>query len=228
MSDPRNISPVNPLPPVVLALFLLVVGIEAMFWLGARGVIGGPGAVGWRLGAIQQYAFSGEIFDWMVANNRWPVEHLLRFVSYPFVHASITQALFAGVMLLALGKMVGEVFAAWAVLAVFVLSAAFGALAYGLVLNDPAPLLGAFPAVYGLIGAFTFLLWTRLGQMGAQRSRAFTLIGILLGIQLVFGLIFGGNSEWVADLAGFVAGFSLSILVSPGGWRRLRERLRHE
>jgi len=52
------------------------------------------------------------------------------------------------------------------------------------------------------------------------------LIGFLMGIQLVFGLLFGGNRDWVADLAGFVAGFGLSFVVSPGGWGRVVDRLR--
>lgn len=77
-----------------------------------------------------------------------------------------------------------------------------------------------------MIGGFTFLLWVKLAQTGGPQSRAFTLIGFLMGIQLVFGLLFGGGQDWVADLAGFVAGFGLSFLVSPGGWARVVDRLR--
>ena len=40
-----------------------------------------------------------------------------------------------------------------------------------------------------------------------------------MAIQLIFGLLFGGRPDWVADLAGFVAGFGLSFVVAPGGWR---------
>lgn len=49
---------------------------------------------------------------------------------------------------------------------------------------------------------------------------------MLLGIQLLFGLFFGGGYEWVADLAGFATGFLLSFAVSPGGWARVKEKLR--
>jgi membrane associated rhomboid family serine protease len=228
MSDHLEPSPINPLPPAVVLLFMAIMGVEAAFSLGAQGLAGGPQAVGWRLAAVQAYAFSGDIFDWMIANGRYPNEHLIRFVTYPFVSASFTHALVAGVMLLALGKMVGEVFASWAVLVVFVVSGAFGALVYGLVLDDPYPLLGAFPPVYGLLGAFTYLLWLRLGEEGAPQSRAFALIGFLMAIQLVFGLLFGLSNDWLADLAGFVAGFTLSFVVSPGGFTKLRGKLRHD
>ncbi len=64
--------------------------------------------------------------------------------------------------------------------------------------------------------------------MGANQSRAFTLIAFLMGIQLVFGLIFGGSKDWVADLAGFATGFALSFFLAPGGWARMRGKMRHD
>ncbi len=97
---------------------------------------------------------------------------------------------------------------------------------YALLVDSPYPLIGGFPAVYGLIGAFTFRLWVKLAQTGGPQARAFTLIGFLMGIQLIFGLLFGGTPDWVADLAGFASGFGLSFLVSPGGWDRVVARLR--
>lgn len=225
---PEIISPVNPLPPVVVALFLMIAGIEATLSLAARGIIGGPAGIGWRLEAIQNYAFSGPIFDWMLANGLWPAEHMIRFVSYLFVHASFTHAVFVCVMLLALGKMVGEVFSAFSTLAVFVVSGAVGAAGYGGLMNDDVPLIGGFPGVYGLIGAFTYLLWLRLGELGAQQVRAFSLIGVLMGLQLVFGLLFGSQNDWVADVIGFITGFAMSFVVSPGGWARLRQKLHRD
>jgi membrane associated rhomboid family serine protease len=150
----------------------------------------------------------------------------MRIVTYPFIHFNFTHALFVIVILLAIGKMVGEVFRWWAVLVVFFGAAIAGALAYTLVPGLQAPLIGGYPPVYGLIGGFTFLLWVNLAAVGANKYRAFSMIGFLLGIQLVFGLIFGGGWEWVADLSGFLAGFFLSFVVSPGGWGRVRDKLR--
>ena len=222
----HNESPVNPIPPVVLALAAVIFGVEVAFQLGARGLIGGQDAVGWRLAAVTRFAFVGDVFDQMIALGVWPLRHVMRIVTYPFVHLSFTHTLFVLVFLLALGKMVAEVFSPWAVLVVFFGSAVAGAVVYALVLDSPYPLVGGYPAVYGLIGAFTFLLWVKLAQTGGPQSRAFMLIGFLMGIQLVFGLLFGGGQDWVADLAGFGAGFGLSFLVSPGGWGRVVDRLR--
>ncbi len=223
-----NEAPINPLPPVVWALVVPMAMAELMFNMGARGLIGGAGAVGWRLAAIQDFAFSAEALRWMVETGRYPVELLWRFVTYPFVHAHLSQAVFAIVFILALGKMVGEIFRAWAVLAVFFGSSIFGAIMYTVVASNPIPLVGAFPGAYGLIGAYSFLLWVTLGARGLNQAGAFTLIGFLMGLQLLFGALFGSSPDWVADLFGFVAGFALSFVVSPGGWSRLMAKMRRD
>ena len=100
--------------------------------------------------------------------------------------------------------MVGEIFSSWAVLVVFFGAALAGALAYTALPMIHAPLIGGYPPVYGLIGAFTFLLWTNLAGSGASQYRAFSLIGMLMGIQLLFGVLFGGGWDWVAELAGLL------------------------
>lgn len=171
MSSPYEESPINPLPPVVVGLALLIFGLEVAFTLGERGIL--SGGAGWRLDAVQRFAFSGDLFDWMLANGIYRPDMLVRFVSYPLVHVTFTHTLFVLVFLLALGKMAGEIFSWWAVLLIFFGSAAMGALAYGLLLNDPVPLVGGYPAVYGLIGSFTFLMWVDLAARGANKYRAF-------------------------------------------------------
>ncbi|MBM9595270.1 rhomboid family intramembrane serine protease [Roseitranquillus sediminis] len=226
MSQDPDASPVHPLPPLVTALALVLTGIEVALSAAARGFIGGADGIGWRQAAIERYGFFGQVFDLMLERGSWPLEHVARFVTYPFVHYGFTHALFVIVFLLALGKMVAERMGPGAMLTLFFGSAFSGALVYGLALDDPLPLAGGFPAVYGLIGGFTYILWVSLGAVGAPQWRAFTLIGFLLGIQLVFGVLFGGTNEWVAEVSGFATGFALSFLVGPGGWRRAVQALR--
>jgi membrane associated rhomboid family serine protease len=228
MSDEPNISPVNPLPAAVVALVLVIMGIEAAFSLGMRGIIGGPEAIGWRLEAFQSYAFSSEIFWWMADTGQWPSEHLIRFLSYTFVHGAFTHALFVCVFVLAMGKMVGEVMGDLVMVIIFFASAMGGAIGYAVLINGAVPLIGGFPAVYGLIGAFTYILWRQLSLVGAQQSRAFSLIAFLMGVQLLFGLLFGGQQDWVADLCGFATGFGLSFFLAPGGWARIRSNIRRD
>jgi membrane associated rhomboid family serine protease len=219
-------SPFNSLPPVVVLLAMVIAAVEIVLQAGESGFVGGPTAVGWRLTAFEDYAFLPGVWDAMREAGLYPSHHMLRFVTYPFLHGSFTHAAFAVVIVLALGKAVGEVFSAPAFLAVFFLSSIFGALVYGTLVSVNAPLIGAFPGGYGLIGAFTFLLWTQLTAVGANAMRAFTLIGVLLLFQLIFGVLFGAGYDWIADVAGFVAGFLMSFIVSPGGWARVLEKLR--
>jgi membrane associated rhomboid family serine protease len=221
----REPAPVNPLPPIVWVLFLAIVGPEIVFQLGEHGLVGDESAIGWRLSVIRDYGFSGSAFDWMVENQRWPSEHLMRFVTYPFVHGALTAVAFSAVMLLALGKLVGETMGQLAVFLLFVCASVVGALVFGLA-TDEAWLISAFPGVYGLIGGYTYLMWMNLGARGADQKQAFVFISFLMGIQLFFAVFFETGLDWVADLAGFVAGFGLSFIVVPGGWARMVHKMR--
>lgn len=227
MSDSQAF-PVNPLPAAVIALFVVIMGVEGLFQLGNAGLVGGPQAVGWRLAAIEDFAFSPAVWEQVTVMGNLSPGMLQRFVTYSFVHGSFTHAIFAGVLLLALGKFVGEVLGSAAMLTVFFAAAIGGAVAFGILMAGNMPLFGAYPGVYGLIGAYTYILWRKLAQSGANRIAAFRMIGFLLAIQLVFALIFGSQPTWIADIAGFVFGGAASVLVAPGGWRafvaRLRER----
>lgn len=222
----HNASPLNPLPPIVWIIAVPMIVIEAVLSLGARGVVGGADAIGWRIEALEQFAFFPDLLRYMVDAGSYPVRDVLRLATYPLVQANLTNALFVVVIFLALGKMVGEVFRWWAMLIVFFGSAVFAALVYTALPPLKSAVIGGYPAVYGMIGAFTFLMWVRLVAQGANQYRAFGLIGFLLFAEFVFGTVFGGGTQWVANIAGFVAGFFLSFVVSPGGWARVQARLR--
>lgn len=226
MSSDPDASPFNAVPAAVVALAAAIFFVELALAGAERGFWGGPGGVGWRAEAVQDYAFYGPVLDYMIEVGGFTLADTARFLTYSFVHAGFIHVLFVLVFLLALGKMVGETVSPFAVLVVFFGAAAFGALAYAALTNDTRPLIGGFPAVYGLIGAFTFLLWVRLGAVGAPQYQAFSLIGFLLGLQLFFGLVFGGTNDWVAEVAGFAFGFAVTPVVAPGGFRLLLARLR--
>ncbi|WP_439153927.1 rhomboid family intramembrane serine protease [Yoonia sp.] len=216
----------NVIPPVVIVLTLLIVAIEAVMQLANQGIIGGPQGVGWRLAAIQEYGFSARVFDRVVAQGDMSFDMLKRFVTYPYINAELTQVAFCAALTLALGKFAGEYYGGTRVLVVYVFATVFGAVAFGLLAQGDYPLFGGFTPVYGLIGAYTYALWLRQAEAGDNQLLAFRLIGFLLGIQLVFGLIFGTTPAWIAELAGFAAGFGISVLLAPGGWAAFVSRMR--
>lgn len=221
----HNAPPINPLPPVVVVLALAIFGVEMLFTAAGAGIVGGPAGAGWRLAAIERFGFYQPLFDWMIEHGALRAEVLLRFVSYPFVHGTFTHALFVIVFILALGKLVGEVLSNWAVAVVFFGAAIVGALVYGLAWETRVMLFGGYPGAFGLIGAYTFILWSGLAGR-ASGLQAFALIGMLMGLRLVLAMFFQGSMDWVADLAGFAAGFGLAFLVSPGGWQAVLNKLR--
>ncbi len=222
----RSAGPVSAferLPPLVVAIALVVVGIEAVFQLGARGIVGGPEAVGWRVDAMARFGFSAPLFRRELVVGASNPGDLARLALHPLIHQGLTHAIFGVVLLLALGKAVSERFSGPAVAGVIAAGALGGAVAYGLVVNGRGLLVGVYPAVYGLIGAYTWALW-RAGR-GRERLAAFRLIAVLTGLRAALLLTVGGGMDWVADLGGFAAGFAASFLLAPDGGERLR-RLR--
>lgn len=231
MSD-LNAPPLNPLPVVVWLLALPMIAMEVVVQAGASGLAGGPAGIGWRVQAIQSLGFAPDYLRQMLTLQQYPLDGIYRLFSYSFVHTDLTHTLFVVVILLALGKFVGEIYAWWAVLVTYLVSAAVGAMAYTALPLAHAGLLGGYPGNYGLIGAYTFLLWVRLAGQGSLR--AFQLIGFFMVFQVgiagigiaMYGPEQGTTWEFVADLAGFAAGFGLAFVVSPGGWARVLTKLR--
>jgi membrane associated rhomboid family serine protease len=219
-------NPFNAIPPIILALVVVVIGIEAVLSLADQGWLGGRTGIGWRPAAIQDYGMAPRVVEVIVDQGNYSFDLLKRFVTYPFVHGSFTHALWGTVLLLALGKYVGEVFHPAAVIILFLACAIGGALIYGLTSPRNVGLIGVFAPVYGFIGAYTYLMWLTLGRMGENQLRAFSLIVVLLGIMLVYGMLFGSSPTWIAEIAGFVIGLVLAPILSPGGWRAFVVRLR--
>ncbi len=225
MSDQNHTPIFNELPFAVIAIAAVMALVEAMVWLGGQGIIGGAQGIGWRVTAVQEFAFSDVAYNWMVSTGAFPFEHLKRFVTYPFVHGSLGHAAFSIVFVLAMGKFAGQVFSNLALVVIFFGASVFGALVYAWLLTTPLPLFGGMPGAYGLIGAYTFLLFVRAVNQGENGLQAFYLIGFLVAIQLLFGLLYGTDKSWVAELAGFAAGFVLCFVVRPGGLQALRDRI---
>jgi rhomboid protease GluP len=217
----------NPLPPLIVVVALALAGVEAVFVLAELGFVGGPGAIGWRMQASVDWGFSAPLLDQMIARREFPLRDLARVLSYPAIHASLVHTLFAIVLLLALGQAVSARFSAAATGAVMLAGVLAGAVGYWAVLEGRHLLVGAYPAVYGLLGAFTWSLWRQASGRG--RVLAFRLVGVLIALQVAFRLIEDTGDIWVAEAAAFAVGFGLAPLVAPGGRRRIgrvRARLR--
>ncbi|EPX84727.1 putative membrane protein [Rubellimicrobium thermophilum DSM 16684] len=215
---------IGPLPGAVIVLALGLAAVEGVLALGQWGLLGGPEAIGWRAALVDRFAVSPRVLDYAMRGvdpSLW-----LRFAFYPVVHGGPLHAAFAAALLLALGKFVAEGIGSFGMLGVLAAGTLGGALLFAALAPEMAPLYGAYPGIYGLIGGFTYLLWLRLGRQGGNRLAAFRLIGMLMAVQLVFGMLFGSNPQWIGDVGGFLAGLAVAPLLAPGGLAALRARLR--
>ena len=213
------------MPPVVIALFAVIGVVELWFTLGPN-FVSGTGTVAWRMQAIERFGVNPQVVQWMIENKHYPLDHLARFVSFSFIHSSMLNTAVSCALFLAMGKMVGTAFPAIAILVFFIGSAFVGAMVFSFAAPDGGWLFGSFTGTYGLIGAYTFMMWFTLRVHKAPQGRAFHLIAFLMGIQLLFGMILGENSTWIADLFGFLTGFILSFFFIPGGLSHVLEMLR--
>ncbi|AGI69513.1 putative rhomboid protease [Octadecabacter antarcticus 307] len=224
-TDPIE-SPFNTIPLVPLLLVLVIAAVELTLTAAANGWIGGAQGVGWRASAFGEFQFYPEVMTEIFERGRGSHDYWKRFVTYPFVHGSLTHAVWASVLVLALGKFVGETFSPIAFLILFFTSSVFGAVIYGILSWQNTQLIGAYPGVYGLIGAYTYLMWLALERMGDNQLKAFQLIGILLGIMLVYFMLFGSSPTWIAEVSGFLIGLFTAPLLAPGGWSAFLNRIR--
>jgi rhomboid protease GluP len=225
-ADDYSASWLNPLPNGVWLLLLAIALPEAIILAGTHGFIGGPSAIGWRLNAVERLGFAAPIQHWMIETHRAPPGHLWRYLTYSFIHISPLHAGFVMIFVAALGKYVGEQFRTWALLVVALTAAICGAVVFGLVAGDEGWLLGGYPIVFGLVGAFTWLRWRAAAGEVSARWRSLMLIGTLMLARVAFGLLSDTGLNWTADLAAFGTGVFMSILVGPGGWHQLLQRIR--
>jgi membrane associated rhomboid family serine protease len=176
---------------------------------------------------IQKYGVSPDLANWMLETGNFSNEYVFRFIVYPFVNLSSLSVIFAGVLLLALGKMVGEVFSALSVILIWFLSTTLAAFFYSISATNGQILVGSYPGVYGFVGAYTFVSWMTLRlTKNKNQSQAFSLIVALMSIQLLFSFLFGTGQLWIADFAGFVIGFIVSFFLIPGGIKGILSILR--
>ncbi|MEM7440876.1 MAG: rhomboid family intramembrane serine protease [Pseudomonadota bacterium] len=206
--------PFNPLPPLVIAIAVVMGAIEAAFQLGEAGLIGGPNAAAWRQEIAYRFGFFNAVAHQMYGLQSFPPDQVMRFVTYPFFHRDVTEALFSVVFVLAIGKWVGERTHWVNLLVTFVASSALTALVASLVFSVDYLLLGAWAPICGWIGAMTWLLVLHARAVGEPPRQAFGLVAALGVFQLVFWALFGatGLFEWAV---GFVSGFAIFAFLQP-------------
>lgn len=196
-----------PLPPVVLVLALLC-GLPELALLGADG--GLWGSARWRPLAYQNGAFwAGLLHGWQPNYAAQPVT---MFVSYAWLHAGPGHL--AGNLLALVWLGPGVVARRGTLgLALFWGAATLGgAAAFGLITTNPAPMVGASGALFGLAAAWTVAEVQGARGLRARALRALGIILLLVGLNAATWALQGGHLAWETHLGGFLAGLVLVVV----------------
>lgn len=216
MSDESRPLPVlNPLPWAVWLLTAAIAGVELVLWAGAHGLVNWAGSAGWRAQALVAFGISPELQSWMWETGRYPAEGLWRYLVYGFIHLGPMQAALVVVITAALGKACAERMGSLRVIVLLLVAQIAGAVAFGVFAAPGAWLIGGYPMIFALAGAYAALIRTR---------PALFLVAVLVIARLALTVMAGGGMDWLADLTALGVGAALSRALDGPILARLRKR----
>jgi rhomboid protease GluP len=137
----------------------------------------------------------------------------LMFVTHALLHGGFLHMIMNCTILLALGRFVEEAYDARVILPVFLLGAIGGGAVYGLLSNDPYPMVGASGAVFAFLGLWVAWDLRRHRLAGVSARPIYMRVAVLAGLNLVFYFGLGGMLAWQAHLGGFLAGLCIGTFL---------------
>ncbi|TVQ56368.1 MAG: rhomboid family intramembrane serine protease [Rhodobacteraceae bacterium] len=207
----------NGAPPVVWAFAAIFLAIELMLTASDVGYL----PRGWRFAAYQRFAFFDLFFEAFRSGQNVPINFYWSFVTHAFLHGGFAHLGMNTVVFLALGAHMCRAVGEAAMVGLFFLTAAGGALAFGLIANTGLafiPMVGASGALFGFLGAIKRWEWRYVREHHLPTRRfwstilALVLINVILSVGVGFG---GGGVAWEAHFGGFVAGWLAAGLLTP-------------
>lgn len=206
--------PRPPRPPaIVWALVAAFVVIEIVLQITDLGIL----IPDLRTQTYIVFAFFDIYFDGALRGQSVPVEFWTSFVTHAFLHGGAIHLLLNGAIFLGIGGMLAHVLGAGRFIALFVICAIGGAIAFGVIADFNGPLVGASGAIFGFFGALKRYEWKYIQATGASAQRFWRTIAGLVAINvlLAFMTIGGAGVAWQAHLGGFIAGFLIAPVLAP-------------
>lgn len=188
---------------------LLCCAVELVLQASDHGLIGNSH---WRSLCYQYAGFwAGLLFDWQPNYRAQPV---VMFFSYAFLHSGLSHLVGNMISLLLLGHLLRRALSGRAFGLLLIVSSLGGAAAFGLLSQNPAPMVGASGAVFGLAGA---LLVVNHGERQARNlpTHSLALLTGFLAANIFFWWWSDGWLAWEAHLGGFLAGAGLTLYRRP-------------
>jgi rhomboid protease GluP len=206
------------LPSPALFTLIVIVGLvalpELVLILADLGLIG---SARWRPLAWQYGGFwTGLLRDWRPSFAAQPVT---MFLTHAFLHAGPGHMIGNLGALVAIGAPVLARFGTRGFLAVYAAAILGGGLAFGLTSASPAPMVGASGAIFGLLGAWTWMQRADRARDGARPwavgLRVMGIAAALVLLNLVMWLLADGVLAWETHLGGYLAGLGMAALLAP-------------
>jgi rhomboid protease GluP len=206
MSDPFSHAPGQawrPLPRGLVALVLVMVGIELVLQAADAGLLGERSL---RLRVYTVGAFWAGLVHG--AEPIFPLQPVTMFVSHALLHGGLLHLAMNMAVLLGLGRLVADRYGDRTVLPIFLLTAIAGGAVFALIGARDIPMVGASGAVFGFIGVWSAWDWARHRAAGASvQPVVMRALGLVL-INLVVFVGLGGMLAWEAHLGGYLAGLA--------------------
>ncbi|MEM6971725.1 MAG: rhomboid family intramembrane serine protease [Pseudomonadota bacterium] len=205
----------------MVALWVVIHGMSLMAELGAASALLQP----WAL--YTMFAFFDVKLSFALAGRGLDPQLIWSTVTHAFLHGSWLHLGLNAAAFLGLGHALSRDAGIGPTMAIFALTAAAGALSFGVVAEAEVPLIGASGAVFGYLGTLTAWQARWLAAKGASLDPIWARVAGVIAINAIMAFGFGGIAvAWEAHLGGFAAGWALAYLFPPRlRDRRLRERM---
>ncbi len=135
-----------------------------------------------------------------------------RLIAPVFLHAGFFHIAANTFALVLFGPRLEQEFGALAFVATYIVAGVCGVAASYFV--SPTLSVGASGAVFGMVGAYGVYLVRNRREFGGQVNRVILNLIFILGINIVFGLVWPGIDQG-AHVGGLIAGAAMAFLVSP-------------
>jgi rhomboid protease GluP len=201
-----------PVHPVLWIMIAVMIGFEVMFAAADAGLV--SESLG-RWPVFLQLAFFDLVFEYARAGNGIEPQLVWSPLTYGFLHGGWLHLALNGAAFLGLGHALVQVIGIGRFLIIFAVCAVVAALAFGLIADTMAPMVGASGAIFGMLAVLTAWQERALRLAGLSRAPIWKRIGGLVAVNaaLAFGL--GGLLAWEAHLGGWVAGWLLAGVIRP-------------
>ena len=150
----------------------------------------------------------GAMFGPLIASGEY-----WRLFTAMFLHAGIPHLAFNCLALFIFGPQVERAYGRSSFTVIYILSGLSGSVASYL-LNSISIGVGASGAIFGVIGALAAFLLVQRRVFGEMSRRTLYGLALMLGINLVYGLVTPGIDNW-AHLGGLAAGLVLGWALAP-------------